>query len=103
MSSDIDVVVLTTEQESYVLTDDWREEVVPAAEPVRSRRWGVLWEERVRLPSGLEVEFGFVRPSWASVEPVDEGTARVVRDGFRAIYDPREHLSALLSRVRDQE
>ena len=45
-------------------------------------------ERRVRLSSGLEIEFGFVAPSWATTDPVDPGTAAVVRDGVQSLYDP---------------
>jgi hypothetical protein len=46
--------------------------------------------------TGLEVEFGFAAPSWAATEPVDAGTAQVVGDGFRVLYDPVGILRALV-------
>jgi hypothetical protein len=33
------------------------------------------------------VKFGFVSPSWAATDPVDPGTASVVRDGGKPIED----------------
>lgn len=35
---------------------------------------------------------------WAA-EPVDDGTARVVRDGFRVLHDPVGVLSRLLTQL----
>lgn len=66
-----------------------------AAQLVRAEDWGPLTERRVVLRSGLEVEFGFVSPSWASVDPVDPGTARVVGDGWSPLVDPDGTLARL--------
>jgi hypothetical protein len=57
---------------------------------------GALTERRLRLPSGLEIEFGFVEPSWANVDPVDPGTAAVVlHGGLLPVYDPHGSLKLL--------
>lgn len=95
--SDVDLVLLTDVPERWIRADDW----IPAAVgqdvmPVRTQAWGVLTERRVRLASGLEVELGIVPREWAT-EPVDDGTARVVRDGFRVLHDPVGVLSRLLT------
>lgn len=88
MDSDIDLVVLTNEKGRYLEDDDWVAMALgEPAEIVRRQDWGPLTERRVRLSSGLEVEFGFVPPSWATTDPVDPGTAGVVRDGCRPIED----------------
>lgn len=69
------------------------------AELIRTRRWGPLAERRVALPSGLEIEFGFVPPGWASVDPVDPGTARVVADGCSPVHDPLGAFTRLIAAV----
>jgi uncharacterized protein len=51
------------------------------------------------LRSGLAVEFGFVPPNWASVDPADPGTARVVRDGCSPLVDPEGALARLSAAV----
>jgi hypothetical protein len=89
LDSDVDFVVLTDDKELYLSDGSW----VPAAvggpaEFVRTQAWGPLTEWRIALPSGLEVEFGFVPRSWASADPVDAGTARVVGDGCSPLVDP---------------
>lgn len=66
---------------------------------VRTQRWGVLIERRVVLPSGFQVEFGFVATDWASIDPLDGGTARVVGDGFVVLHDPEGILDAVVRRV----
>ncbi len=87
--SDVDIVVLTRDVARYVADEHWIADAVGAPAPVvRTQRWGELVERRVRLSSGLEIEFGFVAPSWATTDPVDPGTAAVVRDGAQSLYDP---------------
>ena len=88
MDSDIDIVVLTNEKARYLDDDHWvAMALVEPAEIVRRQDWGPLSERRVRLSSGLEVEFGFGPPSWAATDPVDPGTASVVRDGCEPLED----------------
>jgi hypothetical protein len=88
--SDIDILVLTADKAPFTSSDDWVEAAIGQHAPVARRaEWGVLSERRVRLPSGLEVEFGFVLPSWACLDPIDPGTARVVHSGgLLPLYDP---------------
>lgn len=50
--------------------------------------WGLLKSRRVFYSNGFEVEFGITSVAWVVTDPVDEGTARVVRDGMRILYDP---------------
>ncbi|MCP3937889.1 MAG: nucleotidyltransferase domain-containing protein [Actinomycetia bacterium] len=98
MDSDVDVVVVVTETECFVHSESWIAEAVgKAAELVRTGDWGALIERRVRLRSGLEIEFGFVKPSWAHTDPVDPGTHRVVTDGYEIWYDPEGHLTGLVA------
>jgi hypothetical protein len=68
---------------------------------VGSRRWGNVAETRARLRSGLEVELGVAPSSWAATKPVDGGAARVVRGGFRILFDPIGTLADLEAAVGD--
>jgi hypothetical protein len=96
MSSDVDLVVLTESPGLYVDADEWLHDF--GSPPlVRTQQWGVLTERRVRLSSGLEVEFGFADLAWAALTPVDAGTRRVVTDGMRPLYDPADLLSAVVA------
>lgn len=97
MDSDIDVVVVT-ESARFAESKTWIGEAVGGpAELVRTGDWGALIERRVRLPSGLEVEFGFVKPSWTRTDPIDPGTHRVVTDGCEIWYDPEGRLTGLVA------
>ena len=100
MDSDIDVVVLTSDKDRYVTGDDWVEEsLAKPAGVVRTREWGPLTERRVRLASGLEVEFGFTEPEWAATNPVDPVTAGVVLDGCIPLVDPGDLFMRLIQAV----
>ena len=67
MDSDIDFVLLTSNKDRCVLEDEWAAEAVSQSRHIITTRvWGPVTERRLRLSSGLEVEFGFAPPSWAS-------------------------------------
>jgi len=98
--SDVDLVVLTRDATPFTEDRSWIEAAVDEPAPVvRTATFGRLAEVRVRLASGLEVELGFVDPSWAETDPVDPGTAAVVRGGCRALHDPDGHLAELIALV----
>ncbi|MGO9763942.1 MAG: aminoglycoside 6-adenylyltransferase [Solirubrobacteraceae bacterium] len=94
MDSDVDVVVLTDDLAQYTQSDAWLT-AFDVSTVVRRQQWGVVSEVRPQLASGLEVEFGFAPPSWASTEPLDPGTRKVVRDGMRVVMDPAGVLTKL--------
>ena len=100
MSSDIDLVLLTENVRHYVARTEWiRAATSEEGSIVRSKAWGPMRERRVELASGLLVEYGFAPPSWASVDPLDSGTASVVADGCRILYDSDGMLEELVSAV----
>lgn len=94
--SDVDLVLLTEEVRSYVESDDWISEMLGRITSVETCPRGTLTERRLTLPSGLEVEVGITRCSWASTSPVDPGTRQVVRGGISVLYDPDGLLVSLL-------
>lgn len=51
--------------------------------------YGACTSIRVWYKNGLEVEFGIVEPSWISL-PLDDGTRKVLSDGYKVIID-KEH------------
>ena len=95
MDSDVDVVLLTENQKPYLEGDAWLHEL-GGVRLVKTRQWGPLTERRFELSSRLEVELGVALAYWASTDPVDEGTRRVVADGAAVIYDPEGLLARLV-------
>ncbi len=75
IDSDLDVVVLARAKGRYVTDDDWITSALGrGAKIVRTQTWGVVTERRVRLSSGLEVEFEFATTTSAVADPVDPGS-----------------------------
>ena len=94
--SDVDLVLLADDPTPYTEHDDWVAELAPGATLIGTADWGAITERRLLiLSSGLEIEVGVGRPSWASTDPLDGGTRRVVADGLRPLYDPRGILEQL--------
>ncbi|WP_431983057.1 nucleotidyltransferase domain-containing protein [Streptomyces qinglanensis] len=85
--SDIDFVLLTTDESRYLLNDGWPAEL-GRGELIRTRSWGPITERRYSTASGLKVEMNISSPNWAKTDPVDPGTHRVITDGVRVLYDP---------------
>jgi predicted nucleotidyltransferase len=94
LDSDVDLVLLTDAEQSYLRHERWVAEL-GGLRIVKTARWGVLTERRFVLPSGLEVEVGIAPTAWAATDPVDWGTRRVVEDGMWIIHDPGEFLRRL--------
>jgi uncharacterized protein len=97
--SDVDLVVLTGSPERWLDDDRWVAALGAGARLVAQRDFGAVQERRVLLRSGLEVELGVARPSWAGLRPVDAGTRRVVGDGLRVLWDSAGLLDALVRTV----
>lgn len=96
--SDVDLVLLTTDQARYT-GDVWAHELA-LGDLIRVQSWGPISERRFRTTSDLEVEIGIGPPDWASIDPVDAGTRRVVTDGARPLYDPTGALDHLIHACR---
>lgn len=95
MDSDVDIILLTTEERDYLDGEKWVRDL-GGLRIINTERWGPMTERRFVLPSGLEVEMGIAPPSWADIDPVDYGTQRGVEDGFSIIHDPEGLLIRLV-------
>ena len=94
--SDVDLVMLCEQPEAYRLNAVWPEQLFPG----RVRAWidadyGAVWSRHLTLKDGLEVELGCGQLQWASLTPVDPGTAEVLAGGFRILFDPHLLLQKL--------
>jgi predicted nucleotidyltransferase len=97
--SDVDLVVLADDPRRLLEGDEWHDRFGDV-ELVRREQFGLLVERRLRLPSGLEIEVGIVPISWAATDPVDPGTHRVVREGFRILFERDRLLTVLVRCVK---
>jgi predicted nucleotidyltransferase len=101
LDSDVDLIVLASEPRALLGTNEWHLEF-GIVEQVRAEDFGAIQERRLQLPSGLEVEVGIGALSWATVDPIEPGTAEVVGAGCLPVYDPDHLFERLLQAVRGE-
>ena len=101
VDSDIDLVFLTEDPDSFRRSTEWLDEIaweesgfIPSY--WNDEDWGNIWCRRVYFAPSTEVEFNFGSSAWACVDPVAEDTRRIVTDGFQIIVDKQGILSALV-------
>lgn len=85
-TSDVDLVVVVDDLDVWLDSTAWMG-CFGEHGHVADENWGLVQSRRVRFAAGPEVEFGFATAEWIS-SPLDHGTADVIRDGFRLLYDP---------------
>src|SRR5213080_2205391 len=92
-SSDVDLMILTTNVSRYLDNQKW---LSVFGEIARSQNetWGAVETVRGCYRTGLEIEYNFAAPSWAAI-PIDAGTWRVVNDGIQVVFDPKRKFDAL--------
>jgi Nucleotidyltransferase domain. len=90
-SSDVDLVILATDPQSYLQDQTW---VRQFGEPTRLQTevYGSLTSIRAWYPDGGEIEYGITDETWAAV-PLDEGTRQVIAGGMRVLFEREPILS----------
>lgn len=67
---------------------------------IANEDYGLVQSRRVHYADGTEVEWGLTDRRWVDrrwvTRPLDPGTARVIADGMRILYDPKGWLAKLL-------
>jgi predicted nucleotidyltransferase len=98
--SDLDLVILTTSPATYLDKLEW---IRSFGEPsrVETEPWGIVTSVRVWYRDGAEVEFGITDENWGA-DPSDEGTASVIRDGLRVVFEKGGLLSSRAARIAAQ-
>ncbi len=101
--SDLDLVVIATDPQRYLMTTDWLAEIaVPHLTFLESTAVGNLTERRVLFDGARDVDFSFVPTSvidhWHH-EGLDDAVAHVVQRGVRLLFDKDSDFRALLARV----
>jgi hypothetical protein len=99
--SDLDLVILATDQDRYRRDAAWLGTLglegagyrIVARTPAP---YGVVWSWHLQLEPDAKLELAFAGPDWASINPVDAGTRRVVDDAFKILVDKDGRLGALL-------
>lgn len=101
--SDIDLSILVKDKLRFK-TSDWIEnfdfgKINEKLAYYKDEIYGSVWSRHVFLESKAEIEFSFADRSWADINKLDDGTRKVVSDGFEILYDPQKILSKLVKKV----
>jgi Nucleotidyltransferase domain len=99
MSSDVDLVMVSTRVSEHLSGLAFIQTITPTGRVIRRREWGPVHERRVRLGSGLHVEFGLTTPDWVAL-PLDAGAATVLSHGCKIVTDDGRITRALESICR---
>jgi hypothetical protein len=102
--SDIDLVLLTPDPLRFRHDHGWISEInwesIGASVAYwRDADYGPVLARHLHLTDNTEIELGFSAPDWASVDPLDDGTRQVIRDGCRILFDPQGLLGQLVRHV----
>ncbi|WP_310603895.1 nucleotidyltransferase domain-containing protein [Anaerosporobacter sp.] len=89
--SDIDVCIITEFKEELLYKISFIHHLGNVKNFV-IEYWGACTSIRVWFEEGEEVEFGLVEPSWYST-PLDQGTHKVLNDGYQILVDKQGILS----------
>ena len=102
--SDLDFVLLTDRQSEFQRDRDW-----PGAmawdragftlEGWEDAAYGAVWSRHFTLAPRAALELSFAAPSWASLDPIDPGTLRIVEQGCRILIDKNGALASLVASV----
>ena len=90
-TSDVDLVVITSQPSSYLRNLDWIQRFGQIHQQ-QIEDYGKLKSIRVWYTDGCEVEYGITDESWAAL-PLDEGTQGVISDGMRVLFEREPVLS----------
>lgn len=90
--ADIDFVCIVGEPDRFRQDSSWMNAIDWPSAGLEQGHWsdcdyGRACSRHLSFAGGAEVEVSFVPPDWASVDPVDPATRRVVADGLRVVHD----------------
>lgn len=89
--SDIDVCLLTGKPATLLDDRDWIDGLGGEARIAGAVEDYKLVQSLRVFYGGIEVEFGITDIAWAT-PPIDAGTAAVINDGLKILYDPEGRL-----------
>lgn len=89
--SDMDLCILTARREG-LLAENHFPSLFGKVRRQQTEYYGACTSVRVWYEGGTEIEFGLVEPDWIAL-PLDEGTRRVLSDGYCVLYDWAGHFA----------
>lgn len=92
-SSDLDIVIITSNKAEMVRNQEFVQSLGEIYK-MQTEYYGACTSIRVWYKNGQEIEFGIVDPSWMK-KPLDAGTKKVLRDGYKVIVDTKHYFEKL--------
>jgi len=92
--SDVDLVILTEAPGRLLAEQGWLDDM-GAVISVHEEDWGRVQSLRVIYAPGREVEYGLTDRKWLA-EPLDPGTAAVLRGGVKIVFQRDDGLTTAL-------
>lgn len=84
--SDIDLVMIARNPSQWLETNEWLRQFGRISKH-GLEDYGLVQSRRVFYENGIEVEFGITSAEWLKTDPIDEGTRRVLSDGYKVLDD----------------
>ena len=92
-TSDIDLVIISSNKKEMLKNQNFIK-VFGDVNKSQIEYYGACTSIRVWYKDGKEVEFGIVNPTWIE-KPLDNGTNKVLSDGFKVIIDKKDYFKDL--------
>lgn len=92
-TSDIDLVIITSNKKEMLKNQNFIK-LFGDVNKSQIEYYGACTSIRVWYKDGKEVEFGIVNPTWIE-KPLDNGTNKVLNDGFKVIIDKKDYFKDL--------
>lgn len=98
--SDIDLMIIAKDPSMYLNDNSWIDRFGKVKENgVKDEDWGLVKTKRVFYENGIEAEFNITTEEWTKINPVDEGTKRVMTDGNKILVDKQDLFKKLVGKL----
>lgn len=91
--SDLDLVVVTSDRQNLLQHADYTARFGKVKQ-TQTEYYGANISIRASYEDNSELEIGLVTPDWLS-QPLDDGTKRVLQDGYLVLYDQHNSFKKL--------
>lgn len=98
IDSDIDLVIIAKDRKKFLDNNEWAGNFGIVTN-VEHENFGLVQSVRVFYKNGLEVEFGITTSEWLDVNSIDDGTKKVMDDGYKILNDKAGLFSEFISKL----
>ncbi len=96
--SDIDIMVITTDEMKYFSDYNWIKQFAET-DVIEKENWGIV--NTLRFFSGqTEIELNICSTEWITL-PLDTETEKVLRDGYKIIFERNDSLHEIKNTIHE--